>query len=159
VLGSIGGYLRDRLKGFSLVAFLGLTLLVSVLSTSILSFLVHGVESHIETPLWPVLARTAEVLLSLLLLSALFTAAFHFIPRTHPPVRTVIGGAVLVTALFSLLKELFTTYLVHLTGYSAYGIAGGVLALTTWIYVSSQIVLFGAQLTRTYAEKIGAVRL
>jgi membrane protein len=158
MLGTIRGYVLERLNGFAIVAFLGLTLLLSLLATSILSFVLQGVEARVDTPLWPVLARTAEVILSLALLSALFTAAFHFIPRKRPPVRTVIGGAVLITALFSLLKEIFTTYLVHLTSYSAYGIAGGVLALTTWIYVSSLILLFGAQLTRTYAEKIGVVR-
>jgi membrane protein len=70
----------------------------------------------------------------------------------------VVGGAVLTTALVTALKEVFATYLSHLTSYSAYGVAGGVLALATWIYLSSMIVFFGAQLTRIHAEKSGAVK-
>jgi membrane protein len=154
VLGTVRGYVMERLTGFGIVACLGLTLLVSLGVSSVLAFVVAHVSEHVETPLWPALARTANVLVSIALLSALVTAAFHFIPRSRPPVRVVVGGAILTAALFSVLKELFTTYLSHLTSYSAYGIAGGVLALTTWIYLSSQIFFFGAQLTRVYAARL-----
>ena len=89
------------------------------------------------------------------LLCAVFTAAFHLIPRSRPPVHVVVPGALLTTVMLSALKELFAAYLSHLTSYSAYGVAGGVLALTTWIYVSSMVIFFGAQLTRIHAEKVG----
>ena len=57
--------------------------------------------------------------------------------------------------LLTALKELFATYFSRLTSYSAYGVAGGMLALTTWIYLSSMLILVGAQLTRIRAEKLG----
>jgi membrane protein len=154
VLGTVRGYVVERLTGFGIVACLGLTLLVSLGVSSVLSFVINRVEQHIETPLWPALARTADALVSIALLSVLVAAAFHFIPRSRPTVRVVLGGAILTAALLSALKELFTTYVSHLTSYSAYGIAGGVLALTSWIYLSSQIFFFGAQLTRVYADRL-----
>jgi uncharacterized BrkB/YihY/UPF0761 family membrane protein len=67
----------------------------------------------------------------------------------------VIGGAVLTTVLLTVLKAVFALYLSHLTSYSAYGIVGGVLALATWIYLSSQIIFFGATLTRVHCEMTG----
>src|SRR5262249_7846495 len=152
VFGTVREYVMERLIGFAIVACLGLTLLVSLGVSAVLSFVVQHVEQRIDTPLWPAFARTADVLRPIALLPALFTAPFQFIPRSRPSVLVVVAGAVLTTALFSLLKELFTTYLAHLTSYSAYGIAGGVLALATWIYVSSQIFFFGAQITRVYAD-------
>jgi len=57
----------------------------------------------------------------------------------------------------TILKELFASFLSGLTSYSAYGVVGGVLALATWIYLSSQVIFFGAQLTRVHAEKLGVV--
>ncbi len=156
IVGSIRVFLLERLSGFAIVLGLGLTLLVSLVSSSILSFVADRAREQVDIPLWPALVRTADLTLSIAILSGVFVAAFHFIPRSRPPIRVVVGGAVLTTVLLSALKELFATYLSNLTSYSAYGVVGGVLALTTWIYVSSMVIFFGAQLTRMHAEKIGA---
>lgn len=157
ILGAIRVFVLERLSGFAIALGLGLTLLLSLVSSSILTFLAERAREQVEVPLWAALVRTADVTLSIALLSGMFTAAFHLIPRSRPPVRVVVGGAVVTTVLLSALKELFATYLSHLTRYSAYGVAGSVLALTTWIYVTSMILFFGAQLTRVVAEKTGAV--
>ena len=159
IVGSIRLFFVERLTGFAIVGALGATLLVSLVSSSILTFFAARAAQQVSIPLWPALVRTAEVGLTLTLLTAVFTLAFHFIPRSRPPVRVVVGGAFLTTIFLSALKETFASYLAHLTGYSAYGIAGGVLALTTWIYLSSMIIFFGAQLTRIHAEKMGSVEV
>ena len=157
--GSIRLYLLDRLSGFSIVVGLGISLLVSLLASAILSFVVAHAQAQLALPVWPSIVRTAEVILSIALLAGLFSAAFHLIPRTHPPVRIVVPGAVLTTVLFLMLKEVFAAYLSRFMSYSAYGVAGGVLALAAWIYLSSMLVLIGAQLTRVHAEKMGAVEV
>ena len=92
------------------------------------------------------------------LLSFVFTLAFHFIPRSHPPMRMVVGGAILTTAFLTEVREIFALYLAHFTRITAYGVAGSVLALAAWIYVSSLIIYFGAQLTRVRAEKLGVTK-
>jgi uncharacterized BrkB/YihY/UPF0761 family membrane protein len=58
---------------------------------------------------------------SIALLSTVFAAAFHLVPRSHPPLRDVLGGAVLTTVLPTILKAVFASYLSNLTNYSAYG--------------------------------------
>lgn len=147
---------QERLSGLLIVIALGLTLLVSLVSSSLLESLAARARAELSLPLWPAFMRTGELAFSIAVLAAIFTAAFHFIPRSRPPIRVVVGGAVLTTVLLTALRELFASYLSRLTSYSAYGVAGGVLALATWIYVSSMILFFGAQLTRIHAEKIGA---
>jgi uncharacterized BrkB/YihY/UPF0761 family membrane protein len=62
---------------------------------------------------------------------------------------------VLTTVLLAVLKTVFAAYLANLTSYSAYGVVGGVLALATWIYLSSQIIFLGATLTRVSCELDG----
>ncbi len=157
VLGSIRVLAQERLSGFAIVLALGLTLLTSLVMSSLLSAVASKAREQIDTPLTPAIIRTAELTLSIALLAAVFTAAFHLIPRSRPPIRDVVGGAVLTTVGLTILKELFASYLSNLTSYSAYGIAGGVLALATWIYLSSQVIFFGAQLTRVHAETLGSV--
>lgn len=157
VLGAVRLFLVERLSGFAIVLGIGLTLLVSLVSGAVLSYVVSKAEARVSLPVWPAVARTAEVTLSVAILTALFIAAFHLIPRTRPSVRIVAPGAVLTTVLFLILKELFASSLSRVVSYSAYGVAGGVLALAAWIYLSGLLVLLGAQLTRVHAEMTGAV--
>jgi membrane protein len=151
IRGKVSVFLHERLSGFACVAAIGLFMLVSLVSSSVL----NALAGRMHSKLTPALLQGAELATSLVLLSLVFAAAFHFIPRSRPPFRDVIGGAVLTTVLLTILKAVFALYLSHLTSYSAYGIVGGVLALATWIYLSSQIIFFGATLTRVHCELTG----
>lgn len=157
IVGSVKVFLHERLAGLAIVIGLGLALLTSLIGSSVLSAIAATARTQLHTPLWPALLRTAELVFSISLIALVFTLAFHFIPRNRPRFRDVVGGAVLTTVGLTILKELFASFLSGLTSYSAYGVVGGVLALATWIYLSSQIIFFGAQLTRVHAEKLGVV--
>lgn len=149
IVGKVKIFLAERLSGFACVAGIGLFMIASLVSSSTLNALAKGPYKV------PALLHGAEVAVSIALLAAAIAAAFHFVPRSRPPFRDVIGGAVLTTVLLTLLKSLFAVYLSHLTSYSAYGVVGGVLALATWIYLSSQVIFFGATLTRVHGELRG----
>lgn len=155
VVGTIKTFLVERLSGFIIVAGIGLTLLASLVTSSIFSAIAERARVLNDGRWLPAILRATEQGASLVLLSSVFVAAFHFIPRSRPPLRDVVGGAVLTTVMLMILKEVFATYLSKLTSYSAYGLVGGFLALATWIYLSSQIIFFGAQLTRVHAEMMG----
>ena len=157
IVGSVKQFLQERLSGFAIVIGLGIALIASLIGSSVLSAVASRAREQINTPLWPALLRTAELTFSISLIALVFTLAFHFIPRSRPRFRDVVGGAVLTTVGLTILKELFASFLSGLTSYSAYGMVGGVLALATWIYLSSQVIFFGAQLTRVHAEKLGVV--
>jgi membrane protein len=148
VLGTIRTFLAERLTGFTLVLGLGGTLLASLVTSSLLA----AIAAHAPERFAPALLQTAEMAASIVLLSGVFALTFHLVPRTRPPFRDVIGGAVLTTVFLTILKTVFAAYLAHLTSYSAYGVVGGVLALATWIYLSSQIIFLGATLTRAHCE-------
>jgi membrane protein len=153
IVGKVKVFLSERLSGLACVAGIGLFLILSLVTSSALSV----VASHTHTSMTPALLQTAEIAMSLVLLSLAMAATFHFVPRSRPPFMHVIGGAVLTTVLLTALKALFAFYVSHLTSYSAYGVAGGVLALATWIYLSSQIIFFGATLTRVHCEMTGCL--
>ncbi len=151
ILGKVSVFVHERLSGFACVAGIGVFLVTSLVASSALGML----AKHANYTLTPALLETAELAFSIVLLSLAFAAAFHFVPRSRPPFRDVIGGAVLTTVLLTVLKAVFALYLSHLTSYSAYGIVGGVLALATWIYLSSQVIFFGATVTRVHCEMTG----
>jgi membrane protein len=156
IVGKVGVFVRERLSGFACVLAIGLFMLVSLIVTAALGLVAKHTPYASFTP---ALLRALELAVSLGLLSLAFGAAFHFIPRSRPPFREVIGGAAVTTVLLTLLKAVFALYLAHLTSYSAYGVAGGVLALATWIYLSAQVIFFGATLTRVHCELTGPLEM
>ncbi|AKU94004.1 Inner membrane protein YihY, formerly thought to be RNase BN [Labilithrix luteola] len=143
VVGTARALVEERLSAFALVGGIGLTMLVSLFMSSVLGVLAQ------QAPVMatPAILRTMEQAVSLALISGVLACAFHFLPRSRPPFAEVIGGAVLTTTILTIVKTLFALYFARLPGYSAYGVAGGVLALAFWIYVSSQIIFMGATLT------------
>jgi membrane protein len=148
---SVRAYVRDRLAGFAIVGGIGLTCVASLAASAALG----AVAAHAPMRLTPALLQAADACASVMVLSAMFSAAFRYVPRARPPLRDVVGGAILTTAALAILKTLFASYLAHVTGYSAYGIAGGVLAVAMWIYLSSQVIFFGACLTRAACMECG----
>jgi membrane protein len=141
-------YVRERLAGFALVLLIGLTSLASLGMNAVLSV----VAAHAPSPLRTGLFTADEICASVILLSIAFAAAFHFVPRERPAFRDVIGGAVLTATMLTILKTLFASWLSRLVSYSAYGIAGGVLAVAMWIYLSSLVIFLGACITRAACE-------
>lgn len=151
VLGKVSVFVHERLSGFASTVGIGLFMVATLVTSSALG----AIAKHAHSTLTPALLQTADLAVSFVLLSLMFAAAFHFVPRSRPPFRDVIGGAVVTTVLLTVLKSVFALYISHLTSYSAYGVVGGVLALATWIYLSSQIIFFGAMLTRVQCEMTG----
>jgi membrane protein len=62
-----------------------------------------------------------------------------------------------VTALlFTIGKYLIGLYLGNSSVASTYGAAGSLIILLLWIYYSTQILFFGAELTQVYARRYGS---
>ena len=85
------------------------------------------------------------------------SAAFGFIYRYGPsrwPVGTpVMPGAVLGAVFWAILSGLFRLYVSHFGDYNrTYGIVGAVIVLLLWLYLSSLVMLIGAQLNVTVGE-------
>lgn len=150
-LAAVKAFVSERLSGFALVLGIGLSMLASLF----LSSLVTAIQNTSPIKVGPWLMRLAEQGISIVFIGLVIAAAFHFVPRTHPKWKDVFAGAMLTSLLLSLLRAVFATYLGHLANYSAYGIVGGVLALATWIYLSSQIMFLGATFTCTLCESRG----
>ncbi len=53
-------------------------------------------------------------------------------------------------ALIGIAKAVQTEYA------SAYGAAGAVILVLLWTYYASQILFYGAEITKTYADKFGS---
>ena len=63
----------------------------------------------------------------------------------------------MTAGLFKCGNSAIEMYLTHSTTASAFGAAGSLVVVLAWVYYSSQVVLFGAELTEAYARRFGFV--
>jgi YihY family inner membrane protein len=88
--------------------------------------------------------------LSYLITVALFVFVYRFMPKAEVTLRDTLPGAFLGGLLWELAKYIFAWSLNYFHYDQIYGSVGAVVAVLTWSYVSSLILLFGAQLTATF---------
>lgn len=130
--------IRHRLLSMGMVISLGFLALVSLLVSTVLSFLLTG-----EGQIW----QYMNFLVTLLVFSVLFALIFKFVPDVKIPWRDSLYGGIVTAILFALGKNVIGIYLGRSAVGSAYGAAGSLIVFLTWVYYSSVIVFTGAEIT------------
>jgi membrane protein len=97
-------------------------------------------------------ARAASVAISFAAMTAILGLTFKLFPSANPRWSEVWIGAATTAALLELGKYAIGLYVVSIHGRSFYRAAGAVLIILLWAYYSSQILLFGAELTKAIAD-------
>ncbi|WP_281405283.1 YhjD/YihY/BrkB family envelope integrity protein [Mesorhizobium sp. 8] len=95
---------------------------------------------------------------SLILVALLFGAIFKILPDRALSWRDVRFGAIVTAVLFTVGKSLIGWYLGTTAIASSYGAAGSLIVLLLWVFYSSAIFLFGAEVTRAVAVGFGSRR-
>jgi len=80
---------------------------------------------------------------------------FKYLPDAVVRWKYVWIGAVVTAVLFTIGKWGLGIYLAHGTTASVFGAMGSLVALLIWVYYSSQIFFFGAELIEVYAAHEG----
>jgi membrane protein len=99
------------------------------------------------------LIQTVDWMISFILITALFAFIFKALPSMRLEWSDVAAGAVLTSLLFTAGKLLLGVYLGRAGFGDIYGPAGSMVILLVWVYYSAQILLFGAEFVRAYAER------
>jgi membrane protein len=137
--------LRKRLLSFSLVLGIGFLLMVSLVLSAALSAVGHTLE-RIAAPAG--VLETTNFIVSFVAVTLLFGLIYRLLPDVHLAWRDVVTGAVLTALLFVAGKTVIGFYLGRTGTASAYGAAGSLVVVLLWVYYSSLIFFFGAELTR-----------
>ena len=91
--------------------------------------------------------QTLFVLASVAVTILLFTVLYKALPNTNVPLAEALPGAVLAGVLWEAAKFGFAFLLPYFHYDLVYGSIGAAVTLLTWVYLSSVIMLFGAQFT------------
>jgi membrane protein len=152
--GAIRGFIRQRLLSFGMVVGIGFLLLVSLLLSALLAALGRYLNSRL--PGGEVLWQGVNVIVSFGFITLLFAMIYKVLPDITLAWRDVWAGAVITAFFFTLGKFLIGLYLGRASIGSSYGAAGSVIIIMLWVYYSSQIMLFGAEVTHAYVQLFGS---
>jgi YihY family inner membrane protein len=152
-------FLHGRALTLGMIAIVGLLLTVSVLVTSLLVAVqtLAGRLSPRQLERWAWIAAFGSVFWQIVFVIAsifvtiiLFMLVYRFMPNARVHLRDTIPGAIIGGLLWEGGKYIFAWSFHYFHYDQIYGSVGAVVAVLTWGYVSSLILLFGAQLTAVF---------
>jgi membrane protein len=150
----IWAFIRARFLSFLMVAGVCFLLLISLTVEGV----IKGLHGYLQAmmPGGHYLGLAVFYLFDLAVLVLLFAMIFRYLPDAKIAWRDVWTGAVLTAVLFAIGKLLLGLYFSSGAAGSAYGAASSLITLLLWIFYSAQIVLFGAEFTKIYADFYGS---
>ncbi len=143
-----------RAVSFVFVVGIGILILISVLTTAVLTSMNHLFSQFFPIPTQFV--DTLNLLITVAMIPSLLALSYKLIPDLPIEWRDVWVGAIFASLLFFAGKWAFGIYLRHSTTLSVYGAAGSLVILLVWVYYSSQVYFFGAELTKVWARRYGS---
>jgi len=147
-------FLKHRLVSFLMMVSAGVVLLLGLVIASLVRLAETRLGEEISRSAW--LAWLSGLFASYLataLLIACVALVFYFIPNTKVRFRDVWPGAILVGLLWRVAFLLFSWYAADLATWNViHGSIAAVVVFLLWIYVSAVILIYGVEMTASYAR-------
>jgi membrane protein len=150
----IRGFITHRLAAFVMVFGTGAFLVVSSLATLSLAAVGAFLAERLPIPLFAF--KAADFLLSVAVLTALFSAIFKWVPLVRQTWNDVWPAGLLTASFFSIGKYGIGLYLVTSTVASAYGAAGSLVVMLIGIYLAAEIFYFGVEFNKVWMRMRGS---
>jgi len=148
-------FLKHRLVGFLMMLSAGLALLLGLVMASLVRLAEGRLGQAMARAPWWVesFSGVFASYLATALLVGCVALVFYFIPNTNVRFRDVWPGAILVGVLWRVALSLFSWYAADLATWNViHGSIAAVVVFLLWIYVSAVILLYGVEMTASYAR-------
>lgn len=157
------GFIKSRLLAIGMLPLLGVLFGLSVAATSVIST-IRALDLGLAGSLpqgWNYMWDLAAYLLPPLISTIAFSVLYFVMPMRKIRIRLALLGGVITAIIWESTKQLFSYYVaVFAVRNNVYGSLGGLMLWMLWITLSSQIVIYGAEITaafgRRFNEKVQA---
>jgi membrane protein len=155
--GGIKNFLVKRVLSLGMILVIAFLLLVSLVLTTLIDVLIAHLQELSGTRALGVLATVLNNLAALAVATALFAAMFKIMPDAEISWRDIWVGSLVTGVLFLIGRSLIGLYIQHADLGSGWGAAAATstIGVLVWVYYSSLILLFGAELTQVWANQYG----
>lgn len=150
-------FLVKRLLSLGMIVVIAFLLLVSLVLTTLVDEIVTAIVGSDPGAVGNAVGMVVNGLVTLLLATLLFAAMYKILPDAEMRWKDMWIGAFITAILFVVGKTAIGWYLQNSAMGDAWGsAAASMIGLLVWVYYSSLIVLFGAELTQVWARRFGA---
>jgi membrane protein len=148
--------IKNRLMSFAIVMGLGFLMLVFLILDSLLG----GFMSRLKVIFQDasvIIVYVLNLSLTMLIVAMFFAFIYKVMPDATIHWKEVWAGSLFASVLFMAGKFGVTYYIKMINTVNTYTPAGSMIILMLWIYYSATILYFGAEFTKAWALKYGAV--
>lgn len=141
---------RRRLLALEMAVILGFLILISTGLVGVNVFIHNWLRQRtafFPSPVLEITYHAAIIAVTFGMSLAMFLILFERLPKRPLRFREVLPSALLTALFWEGARSLFTLLLGRFSYRHVYGSIGAVVALMTWAYISSIVVLFGAQVS------------
>ncbi len=142
--------LRDRLLSFGLILSIGFVLLVMFIIDLVLSYFTIFLERYIDEYAL-IIIRPVNLGFSFAVLVLIFALIYKYLPDTKIRWNVTWVGAIITALLFTAGRYIIGLVLGIADIGIMYGAAGSAVIFILWVFYSSIILFFGAEITKQYA--------
>ena len=150
------GLIFKRLLSLGMVAVIAFLLLVSFVLTTFVDEAVRWIQGPAPGSVAMIVGIVLDTAITLAVATLLFAAIFKVLPDAKTSWKDLLVGSFITALLFVIGKSLIAWYLQNSNialGWSA--AAASMVAILVWVYYSSLIVLFGAEMAQAWANQFG----
>jgi membrane protein len=147
-------FLKHRLVGLVMMVCAGLVLMLGLVIASVVRLAETRLgEAMVRSPWLDNFTGSFGSYLATSLLIGCVALVFYFIPNTPVRFRDVWPGAILVGVLWRSALSLFSWYAADLATWNViHGSIAAVVVFLLWIYISAVILIYGVEMTASYAR-------
>jgi membrane protein len=154
--GGVISFVFKRILSFGMVLVVAFLLLISMVLTTIIDEIVAYIQGGSPEGFALAIGIVLNNLAAFGVATLLFAAMYKVLPDAKMAWRDALIGASFTALLFIVGKALIGLYLQHTDLSSSWGsAAASMIGVLVWIYYSSLILLFGAELTQVWASQFG----
>ena len=135
-------FVQQRVRGVGLLAFLGAMFILSTVVTGAVSSTFGGIG-----------AKVAGYVISLLVNSALFYAAFRLMTDDDVANRDLRTGTIVAAVLWTFLQSISAVYIHHVKT-TTYGTFSTVILLIIWLHLGAQVFMYSAEVNVVTTRKL-----
>jgi membrane protein len=150
----VAGMFKERTTALGVVLACGFLLMVSLVASSVVAALGHFLADVLPLPEagLQLLTFTSALVVN----TGVFALLLKFLPDVKISWSDVLPAAACTAVLFAIGTFLIGIYIGKAGFSSTFGAAGSLVIVLAWVYYSSQIFFFGAELTKVYAREFGS---
>lgn len=154
--GDVHTFMVKRAVSLLMILAVGVLILFLVTVSTLLSVFQEAIQYYAPPALATGALPLADAIVSLAVVTGLFTAVLRTVPDAAITWRDALAGGVFTGVLFTVGKTAIGYYLGRSDLDGMYGAAGSLAVALLWVYYSAVILLLGAEFTRVWAGRDGS---